>query len=109
MKKYGVICLIFVFCVAAHAYTRITNSAGQFPKWLSVPVSYWINENGSSQILNGSEFLAVQAAFQTWQNVPTANIQFTYKGTTPVSTVGYDGMNVVTFSDPSTPLGSGSR
>jgi hypothetical protein len=106
LKKYGTIFLIFVFCATAGAYVRITNSAGQFPKWTSLPVSYWINEKGSPQILNGSEFFAVQSAFQTWQNIPTADIRITYKGTTPVSTVGYDGMNVVTFTDASTPLGS---
>src|SRR5262249_52725011 len=33
-------------------------------------------------------------------------IQFNYKGTTPAGTVGFDGMNVVTFVDSSVPLGS---
>jgi hypothetical protein len=106
LKKYGTIFLIFVFCATVAAYTRVTNSIGQMPKWPSMPVSYWINEKGSPQILNGSDFAAVQAAFQTWQNIPTADIRFAYKGTTPVSTVGYDGMNVITFIDASTPLGS---
>jgi hypothetical protein len=106
LKKYGIVFLIIVFCASAGAYTRITNSAGQFPKWPTLPVSYWINEKGSPQILNGSEFFAVQSAFQTWQNIPTADIRVTYKGTTPVSSVGYDGINLVTFADASTPLGS---
>jgi Matrixin/IPT/TIG domain len=85
---------------------RITLSSGQTPKWSSMPVSYWINEKGSPNILNGSDFAAVQASFQTWQNVQTANIQFFYRGTTSTGTVGLDGMNVVTFTDSSTPLGS---
>ena len=71
-----------------------------------MPVPFWINNSGSSQIANGSEFAAVQAAFQTWQNVPTAAVSFSYMGATPVGTVGQDGMNVVTFVDSSVPLGS---
>lgn len=76
------------------------------PKWQSMPVSYWINESGSPVILNKSEFAAVRAAFQAWQNVATANIQLNYKGTTPITAVGYDGMNLVTFADSSVPLGT---
>ena len=71
-----------------------------------MPVSYWINDRGSPQISNGSEFGAIQAAFQTWQNVPTADVRFIYRGTTAARTVGRDGMNVVSFTDDSTPLGS---
>jgi hypothetical protein len=71
-----------------------------------MPVSYWINEKGSSQITNGSEFAAVQAAFQTWANVPTANVQLVYRGTTSASSVGLDGINLISFADTTTPLGS---
>ena len=71
-----------------------------------MPVPFWINNSGSPRIANGSEFAAVQAAFQTWQNVPTAAVSFSYMGATPVGTVGQDGMNVVTFIDSSVPLGS---
>src|SRR5262245_23588344 len=43
----------------------------------------------------------VRAAFQTWQDIPTSVIRYTYQGTTTRST-GLDGFNVVTF----TPAGS---
>src|SRR6516162_3076074 len=76
------------------------------PKWPSMPVSYSINAQGCPQILNGSDFAAVQAAFQTWQNVSSANIQLNYNGTTPVGSAGLDGINLVTFVDTSVPLGS---
>ena len=48
----------------------------------------------------------MKSAFQSWQNVSIANVSFLYKGTTPVPTVGQDGLNVVTFIDDSVPLGS---
>jgi hypothetical protein len=106
LKKY------FIFLVAlsllasrASAYTFIATSDGLVPLWPSMPVTFWINQSGSPQIANGSEFQAIQAAFQTWQNVATANVSFQYKGTTPVSTVGQDGMSVVTFVDNSVPIG----
>jgi hypothetical protein len=71
-----------------------------------MPVSYWINEKGLSQITNGSEFAAVQASFRTWENLPSADVRFVYRGTTDVNGVGRDGLNVVSFADPATPLGS---
>ena len=71
-----------------------------------MPVSYWINESGLSQISNGSEFPAVNGSFQTWQNVQTADVRFIYRGTTSTRTVGRDGINLISFADDSTPLGS---
>lgn len=71
-----------------------------------MPVPFWINQSGSPQIANGSEFQAVQSAFKTWQNVSTASVSFQYNGTTTIPTVGEDGLNVVTFVDGSVPLGS---
>jgi len=107
LKKYPLIVFIFTFCSAALAHTRITTSTGELPKWSTMPITYWINEKGLSQIENGSEFSTVHASFQTWENVPTADIRFSYLGTTFVSGAGFDGLNVVTFADTSTPLGSG--
>src|SRR5262245_21233735 len=71
-----------------------------------MPVPYWINEKGLSKITNGSDFLVVQSSFRTWQNVASADVQFVYRGTTPVAGVGRDGLNVISFADTATPLGS---
>ena len=107
LKNYFLLFGVFIGLTwSAAAYTRITTASGQQPSWPGMPVSFWINNSGSPQIANGSEFAAVQAAFQTWQNVSTATVSFSYMGTTPVSTVGQDGLNVVTFVDSSVPLGS---
>jgi hypothetical protein len=106
LKKYAVLFLILVSCSSAAAYTRITTTTGQLPKWSSMPVSFWINEKGSAQIFNGSDFSAVRASFQTWENVQQADIRFNYMGTTTVTNVGRDGLNIVSFSDTSGLLGS---
>jgi hypothetical protein len=106
LKKYLSIVLILACSVSAAAYTRITASNGVAPKWSSLPIPYWINERGYAAITNGSELNAVHASFQAWENVPTAAVQFQYRGTTPARTVGHDGINLVSFADDSTPIGT---
>jgi hypothetical protein len=71
-----------------------------------MPIPYWINAQGLSQIHNGSEFHAVHESFRTWQNAGSAEILFEYRGTTAVRTLGLDGLNLVSFSDDTAPLGS---
>lgn len=106
MKKYFIFLLIVSSLAGrASAYTLTVTSNGFVPTWPSMPIPFWINQSGSPQIANGSEFTAVQAAFQTWQNDSLASISFQYKGATPVSTVGQDGLNVVTFVDATVPIG----
>ena len=106
LKKYLFILFVIRCARSGFAYTRITTTSGETPQWSSMPVSYWINEKGLSQIGNGSEFAAIQASFRTWENVPSANVQFIYRGTTQIGGVDHDGMNVVSFSDTTAPLGS---
>lgn len=107
MKKHLVLVLL-VLCTAgaAAAYTRLTLSGGGSPRYTTLPVQYWINEKGFSQIPNGSEFNAVHSAFETWRKVSIAALTVQYMGTTPALGVGRDGMNVISFADGSTPLGS---
>ena len=45
-----------------------------------MPISYWIDEKGLAQLGNGSEFEAIQASFRSWENVPSANVRFIYRG-----------------------------
>src|SRR5262245_44396977 len=107
MKRFAVLILFTLGAAgSAGAYVRITTSNGQQPRWLFSPVSFWINEAGSPQISNGSEFTAVRAACQAWQNVESTNMRLDYKGTTSVRTIGRDSMNLVSFSDDTTPLGA---
>ncbi len=107
LQKYFVLALLLL-CLAgsAAAYTRITLSGGSSTRFTSEPIEYWINDKGFSQIANGSEFNAVNAAFETWRKVSIAALTIQYMGTTPARGVGRDGMNVISFADGSTPLGS---
>src|SRR5690349_9053132 len=100
-KRALLVAVLLLFTKTSRGAVSLLNEYGQQPIWPSMPISFWISAAGSSQINNGSEFPAVQAAFQTWQNVGTASVSFQYMGQTPVSTVGRDGLNVVTFADDS--------
>ncbi len=92
----------------ARSYTRITLSTGDMPRWTTMPLSFWVNERGSPQISNASEFEAVFSAFRTWEAVSTADVSFRYRGTTSVRTAGRDGVNLVSFTDDTTLAGSSS-
>jgi len=76
--------------------------------WPSMPINYFISQKGSDQINNGSEFLAVHAAFQTWANVPTANVRVNYMGPAVITAGGSDSVNLVSFSDTTFPWSSGT-
>ncbi len=94
------------FVMEAMSYTRMVSFSGEPALWSQKNIPYWIHAAGSSQIANGSEFAAAHAAFRTWQNVATADVSFQYMGTTPIRTVGQDGINLVTFADDTILMGS---
>ncbi len=108
-KTLGVLSILsLVFWSGTTAgYVRITTTTtGIELRWTDTPITYYINANGAPQIPNGSEFLAVHAAFDAWENVPSAAVDFDFGGTTPLRSVGRDGLNVITFADDSGLLGS---
>jgi hypothetical protein len=95
--------------VNATAYTRITSSfTGNMARWPAMPVSYVINQQGSSQIRNDSEFAAVHAAFRTWANVASADVRFAYLGFTPNTAGESDSTNLISFDDSTYPWSSGT-
>lgn len=70
---------------------------GSRARWQTLPVPYRIHAGGLPSLGNGSEFIAVQKAFQTWESLPTSAIAFRYEGTTEVQNGGNDGVNVISF------------
>ncbi len=86
------------------AYVRI----GSGPRWPTLPVSYRIHAGGLPGLGNGSEFIAIQKAFDTWQSIPTSTIAFRYDGTTEIQRGGVDGVNLISFQDTSFSFGSGT-
>jgi len=86
------------------AFIRISSRA----RWQTLPVPYRIHAGGLPGLGNGSEFIAVQRAFDTWQNLPSSSIAFRYEGATLVQNGGNDGVNVISFQDTGFSFGTGT-
>jgi hypothetical protein len=101
---FVVLLLLAATSTNAFGYTLM----GSNVRWTSFPVSYYINTLGCSGITNGSDFLAIQSAFQTWQNVKTASVSLSYQGVTDIQSAAYDGVNLISFQDLDTPFSTGT-
>lgn len=104
-----VACLLALFwSVVSPSVQQAFVRIGSRARWQALPVSYLIHAGGLAGLGNGSEFIAVQRAFDTWQNLPTSSIAFRYEGTTPIQNGGNDGVNVISFQDTSFSFGTGT-
>ncbi len=63
--------------------------------WVDLPVTYYINEEGTPDIPGTEEFQAIINAFQTWEDDSYSYIDFTYGGITSREPGVKDGVNVV--------------
>jgi len=70
---------------------------GSQARWQTLPVPYRIHSGGVPSLGNGSEFIAIQKAFQNWENLSSCAIAFQYEGTTHTQNGGNDGVNVMSF------------
>lgn len=102
------LCLLAVICgwwisrTPALAFIPFLSGA----KWKNLPVTYRIHQGGLPTIGNRSEFVAVHAGFEAWENVEGSAIAFSYGGTTEHRFGALDDTNLVTFQDDSFDFGS---
>jgi hypothetical protein len=94
--------------VTGYAYQEYGVTVGSrtvMLKWQNLPVDYWVTNGSVPGVTNDQLQAAVQRAFATWQNVPTASLSAQFAGATtalPFNLNGYevyDGMTVVGFVD----------
>ncbi len=76
-------------------------------KWKTFPVVYKIHEGGLPATGNRSEFVAVHAGFEAWEELEDSAITFSYEGTTETSVAALDYTNVISFQDDSFDFSSG--
>lgn len=76
-------------------------------KWKTFPVAYRIHQGGLPSTGNRSEFLAVHAGFEAWENIEDSAITFSYGGTTESHVAALDYTNVIYFRDDSYDFSSG--
>jgi 6-phosphogluconolactonase (cycloisomerase 2 family) len=67
----------------------------------SPPLTYYMNENGAPGITDNTDFEVIQNAVHIWTLVPGTEFAASYAGdTTLAEAVVLDGVNLITFSDP---------
>jgi hypothetical protein len=82
----GVIHLFFLQILFGFEYAGHRYSKNNFP-------NFFINANGTPDC--EEEFTAIQSALQTWNNINTTYVNFSYGGTTQINTRAYDGTNLI--------------
>ncbi len=71
-----------------------------------IPVRYLINDAGSDDLATDEVIAAFDAAFATWQAVPTASLAFQNDGTTTLGLDSNDDTNVMLFVETGWSFGS---
>ncbi len=73
-----------------------------------MPFHYSINEDAVPNIVDGSDTAAIIAAFNSWMDIPTSDLEFELDGLTSVTNASAtDGLNLVTFRDEKFPMPPG--
>lgn len=97
----GVICAIAVGVLATAGVQAYVLSG---KKWASSPITYYVNPANPQGLSASSVIAAIQQGAGAWSTQSRANVALSYGGTTNVSTVQYDGLNIVTFRAGSGPF-----
>lgn len=63
--------------------------------WNDLPINYYSDIDGTSDIAGTSEFDAIRAAFTAWEDLRFSGIDFTDMGTCNVASAQYDGYNAL--------------
>lgn len=106
MMRAGRLAVGLGFCAAvviggtAHAYLKFgTTENGQTVtlRWRQLPVGYLVTNRSAPGVSAADFAAAVRRAFDTWQQVPTANVSFEFGGATSVEPGDNDGRTVLGF------------
>lgn len=67
--------------------------------WATSPVRWFATDRGVPGVSSAAFRTTLERAFNTWQDIPTASIQFVSGGATPVEPFQDDGLSVVGFQN----------
>ncbi len=94
IKIYFIILIASLYNTNLYAFEVYRTDNGNIIRWTSGSETFLINSSGGP----AGSLNAIQAAAQTWTDVPTSFFTFVYGGTTSSSAVGInDGVNIVGF------------
>ena len=94
------IVLFAVLGPRAHAYSHFGTGVGDVRVHWDPPQARWLATNRGAAGVTAAEFQsALLRAFRTWQDVPTATIEFSFDGFTSAEPFADDGLSVIGFQD----------
>ena len=106
MKRGGALCvtaaLVAVFSAPAAAYLKLGTKVGTRTvtlKWSQFPIRYLITDRGTTGVTSTQLQQTVQAAFGTWESVPTATTSSQFVGFTLANPSSGDGATVIGFQN----------
>ena len=98
-RSQFIVSLLVIFisgfwCSGAFAYKVSKTKDGKIIKWKTNTVTYYVNTSGGPP----GCLAAIQAAMQTWTDVPTSSFSFVYGGhITSTARNPKDGINIICF------------
>jgi hypothetical protein len=90
------------FAGEANTFVLMQNGNDKYEHWTTNNVLYRVNPSGFPT----GGVAAIQAAFQIWEDVATADISFTYDGTTSATAKIKDGTNAIFLVESGWSLGA---
>jgi PKD repeat protein len=97
--------LTLVATRSARSFVAIVDTSGNFFHWRIDPV-HWEENSGGEESMTG-ESAEVQAAFDSWEDLVEATVNFTNDGTVGSNSCGSDGVNRICYNDPAGDQGPG--
>ncbi len=93
--------LAFSYPSFVEGFLIITNGDGEEVGFLTknFPVQYYIDPAGSDDINDGSEFNAIEASFQAWEDVSTSTLEFQRIFSGIPHTDQVDGKNLIIWTE----------
>lgn len=96
MKRFILFLLILLAPTAASAYSFL-NSCG--PIWKNLPVTYYINQAGSSDVPFNTLTNVISASYAAWEQPCCSNFRSQYGGTTQLTADNNNGRMVLSWED----------
>lgn len=86
--------------VPVHGYSHFGTGVGTARvHWRTMPVRWFATNRGVPGVSSTDFRTALERAFKTWEDVPTASTQFVFGGLTAVEPSEDDGLSVLGFQD----------
>src|SRR5688572_12793762 len=99
-RLLSAVVLCAVLGARADAYSHFGTGTGDERVHWDPPQARWLATNRGVAGVTTTDFQsALLRAFQTWQDVPTATIEFAFDGFTSAEPFADDGLSVIGFQD----------